>query len=115
PGSDELPVLDRIEGLLPVDTRLAACTNQRDAKDEVVVLQNVLDFKPARWLDDLEYVGVGVIRPIGSVHDEAPRFTGSQIECLEGAGESVRPPPASQALGLRKRAEHLLGRCVDEP
>src|SRR5262249_51584249 len=73
-----------------------------------VVAVSVAD---AFGLDDLvKGDAVLIIATIGSVHDEAPHPTGTEIECAGRRGEPDRTPPTRQMLRCSPRRPHQLAR-----
>src|SRR5580700_9221950 len=91
-----------------VDPRFVSLRSEDDRRPVadwlVAVTWRVLEDQPFRLLDFAISNCVGIVAPIGAMHDEPPYAARLYIYLLNGRGESLRPPPVRNMSGI---GEHL--------
>src|SRR5262245_46443412 len=85
------------------------------ALEAVVAFVVTVIVDEALRLDDLPIDDpVGIVRAVGSVHDEPPDSADSHVHLVDRGGEADRPPPFCDLIGLGPRAPHQFARRVGD-
>jgi hypothetical protein len=110
---DLFVVLNRVEGLTPVNLGTLLKWLQRNGQNEVVA-GKVFDLEELAGHDAREAALVWVVRTVGAMHREQPGAAWPKVELVDGVFEAVRPPPAGDPRWVSHCGEHLRRACTYE-
>ena len=94
-----------VEGLVPVKVGLISNAFERDRESEVRRIDVPDD--DLLWGHLKEHTFIGIVLPVGSMHQELPPSLTFEFEHFECVAESIWAPPSSQLFSVREGGENF--------